>query len=56
MSAWTGALNVYLYTLSPRVGRLVMLVLSATGAAQMLNPVFETLMKLPGAVEKQQEG
>jgi len=52
LSAWAGALSVCLYTLSPRVGRLVMLVMAVSGMSQFLHPAFEAMMKLPGAVEK----
>ena len=53
MTAWAGAFNVYAYTLSPRLGRLFVLVVASTGMAQLLNPIFEALMKLPGVFEKQ---
>jgi hypothetical protein len=56
MSAWTGALNAYLFTLSPRLGRLFLLVLSASGISQMLHPLFELLSKSPGAVEAIEQG
>lgn len=55
MSAWTGAFNVYLLTLSPRLGRLFLLVVAASGASDMLNPLFELLMKSPGLVEKSEQ-
>ncbi len=49
MSSWAGAFLAYLYVTSPRLGRLVLLVLSASGMSQLLHPTFELLMKAPGA-------
>lgn len=54
MSAWTGALLAYLYVVSPRLGRLVLIVLSPSGMSQLLHPTFELLMKAPGAFEAAQ--
>ncbi len=55
MSAWTGALLAYLYVLSPRLGRLVLLVLSASGMSQLIHPTFELLMKSGGLIEASQK-
>jgi hypothetical protein len=55
MSAWAGAFNVYLLTLAPRFGRLFLLIVASTGMSQMLNPLFELLMKVPGLVEKSEQ-
>ncbi|MDP9372765.1 MAG: DUF1360 domain-containing protein [Chloroflexota bacterium] len=55
-SAWAGAFNVYLFTLFPRIGRLLLLSLASSGIANLLDPVFPLLNYLSGWVQNKQQG
>lgn len=55
VSVWAGAFNVYLLTMFPRVGRLFLLVMSSSGIAHLLDPVFPLLNYLSGYVHDKQE-
>lgn len=50
-SVWAAAFNVYLLTLFPRIGRLVLLILSSSGISELLDPVFPLLNYLSGYTE-----
>jgi hypothetical protein len=46
---------VGIYTLFPRTGRLFLTVLTASGIAEMLDPVFPMLNYLSGYIQEQQK-
>jgi hypothetical protein len=54
-SIWAGTFNVGIYTLFPRTGRLFLTVLTASGIAEMLDPVFPMLNYLSGYIQEQQK-
>ncbi|CAN5224674.1 hypothetical protein BH23CHL1_BH23CHL1_15060 [soil metagenome] len=55
VSVWAGAFNVYLLTLFPRTGRLFLLVMSSSGIAHLLDPLFPLFNYLSGYVHSKQE-
>jgi hypothetical protein len=54
-SIWAGTFNVGVYTLFPRLGRLFLLVLSSSGIAEMLDPIFPMLNYLSGYIQEKQK-
>ncbi len=55
MSAWSGAFNVYIFTLFPRIGRLFLLTLAASGISEILDPIFPLLNYLSGYLQGKQQ-
>jgi hypothetical protein len=54
-SVWSGTFNVSAYLLFPRLGRMFLMVLMASGIAEFLDPIFPMLNYLSGFVRAKQE-
>jgi hypothetical protein len=54
-SVWSGTINVAAYTLFPRVGRMFLMVLAASGISEILDPVFPLLNYLAGYTKDKQD-
>lgn len=53
-SIWSGTFNVAAYTIFPRVGRLFLMVLAASGISEILDPIFPLLNYLAGYIRDRQ--